>query len=234
VTGREPGAEQAGRPAEEPAGQSTFMSALVTEHFVLQTAASTTVTEAAGRATIYLSALSSSLVALGFSAQSPRWFLPFAAAIIPALVVLGLFTTVRLVDTGVQNIRFLAEIARIRRYYRTLAPPDSDYFAPWSRPDENETGQALAVLSRTRGALTGLGTTAAMVAAINSIVAAVGTAFTVIAVFGTAGRIPAAVLAAAVGTLFFGGFAVYQNRRYQSLDAQPNTDARPNAKEGTE
>jgi hypothetical protein len=41
-----------------------FMSALVTEHFVLQSTASSTISESGSRVSIYLSALSSGLVAI--------------------------------------------------------------------------------------------------------------------------------------------------------------------------
>src|SRR5438552_12199600 len=112
-----------------PERQTAFMSALVTEHFVLQTAASATVTEAASRTSLYVFSLSSSLVAMGFVSQFPETFRLFAAAILPALFVLGLFTTVRLVDTGIENQQFLRGIARIRGYYRTLTPDARVYFS---------------------------------------------------------------------------------------------------------
>src|SRR5262249_58145284 len=81
-----------------PERQAAFMSALVTEHIVLQTAASATVTEAASRTSLYVFSLSSSLVAMGFVSQFPQTFRLFAATILPALLVLGVFTTLRLVD----------------------------------------------------------------------------------------------------------------------------------------
>jgi hypothetical protein len=87
--------------------QAAFMSALVTEHFVLQTAASATVSEAAARASLYVFSLSSSLVAMGFASRSAETFRPFAAAVLPALFILGLFTIVRLVDSGIENQHFL-------------------------------------------------------------------------------------------------------------------------------
>ncbi len=63
--------------------QAAFMTALTTEHFVLQTAASSTVSEAAARASLYVLSLSSSLVAMGFASRSQEVFLAFAAAILP-------------------------------------------------------------------------------------------------------------------------------------------------------
>jgi hypothetical protein len=79
------------------------MSALVTEHFVLQTAASATVTEAAARTSLYVFALSSALVAIGVSSRSPDVFMPFAAVVLAGVFLLGLFTVVRLVDTAMDS-----------------------------------------------------------------------------------------------------------------------------------
>lgn len=106
-----------------------LLSALVTEHFVLQSRASSTISEASSRCSLYLLSLSSSLVALGFSTQaSNEAFAPFAAALLPTMFLLGIFTVVRLVDTSIENIRCLRGIARIRRYYQTLTPDAAEYF----------------------------------------------------------------------------------------------------------
>jgi hypothetical protein len=51
---------------DEQARRSEFMSALTTEHFVLQSATSTSVSESASRASLYIMSLSSVLVAMGF------------------------------------------------------------------------------------------------------------------------------------------------------------------------
>ena len=109
--------------------QAAFLTALTTEHFVLQTAASATVSEAAARASLYVLSLSSSLVAMGFASRSQEVFLSFAGAVIPALFLLGLFTIYRLVDTGIENQQYLTGIARIRGYYRTLTPEAAVYFS---------------------------------------------------------------------------------------------------------
>src|SRR6186997_755765 len=109
--------------------RSAFITALTTEHFVLQTAASATVSEAAARSSLYVFSLSSSLVAIGFASRSREVFVPFAAIVLPSIFVLGILTVIRLVDTALENMRYLAGIARIRRYYRTLSPDAAVYFA---------------------------------------------------------------------------------------------------------
>jgi hypothetical protein len=58
---------------DERTRESAFMSALVTEHFVLQSAASTTISEASARASLYVFSLSSALVAIAVDRDSPRW-----------------------------------------------------------------------------------------------------------------------------------------------------------------
>ena len=156
---------------QEPS--SAFISALTTEHYVLQSAISGNTSEVGTRASLYLFSLSSSLVALGFASRSPELFGPFVAIVLPALFILGLFTAVRLVDSNLEGILYLTSIARIRRYYRTLGPEAAEHFAPESgRWPENQSWPALHT-----GPFMGLiTTTASMVAFLNSIVAGVGVA----------------------------------------------------------
>jgi len=69
-----------------------FISALVTEHFVLQSTASATISESGSRVAIYLSSLSSGLVAIGFASSSPRALAALAFTVLPTVFVLGWFT----------------------------------------------------------------------------------------------------------------------------------------------
>jgi hypothetical protein len=194
---------------EEKSNEAAFMSALVTEHFVLQSAASTTVSEAGVRASLYVFSLSSALVAMGFTAQSPRVFVPLVATVIPAMFLLGWFTVVRLVDTTVENLQFLRAIARIRRYYRTLTPDAAAYFAPWET-SEDEGAEALAVMAVKPGRLAPIFTTASMVATINGLVGGVGVALLAGQSLGRPAAIP---LGAAAALVFIGVGYVYQRRR---------------------
>jgi hypothetical protein len=74
-------------------------------HFVVQTAANATVSDAAARSSLYVFSLSSSLVAWGFASQSREVFVPFTAIVLPAIFVLGVFSILRLVDTALENMR---------------------------------------------------------------------------------------------------------------------------------
>ena len=148
------------------------MSAMTIEHLVLQSAIGVTINEAGSRASIYVFALSSSLVAMGFVAQSPDALVPFVATVLPALFVLGIFTILRMVDIAAENIQAHIGIARIRAFYRTLGPLGEEYFAAdrgrWPEAAKSEP-------SLRAGPLIGYLTTAAiMIASINAIVGAAG------------------------------------------------------------
>jgi hypothetical protein len=204
--------------------QTAFMSALVTEHFVLQTAASATVTEAASRTSLYVFSLSSSLVAMGFVSQFPDTFRLFAAAILPALFVLGLFTTVRLVDTGIQNQQFLRGIARIRGYYRTLTPEAAVYFSA----ESGRWPEAHGAPPRWSGALVAFLTTAAtMIAFINSIVAGTGVTLLASSLFGGDQTRLAVGLGVAATVVLMAVFLAYQRWRYRGAEAVAPREAEP-------
>ncbi len=151
--------------------QAGFISALTTEHFVLQTAASGTITEAAARASLYVLALSSSLVAMGFASRSPGVFVLFAATILPAVFLLGVLTVIRLIDTSLEFQQSLICMARIRGYYRTISPEAKVYFAAEAGRWPEATSTPALGLGKM---VAFFGTAASMVAIINSIVAGAG------------------------------------------------------------
>jgi hypothetical protein len=197
----------------ENAPPSAFISALTTEHFVLQSALSGNTSEVGTRASLYLFSLSSSLVALGFASRSPELFTPFVAIVLPALFILGLFTAVRLVDSNLEGIVYLNGIARIRRYYRTLTPEAAEHFSPESgRWPENQSWPALR-MGPSIGFIT---TTASMVAFLNSIVAGVGVAMLVGGLLRERRTLLASLIGAGVALVLMALFFIYQKWRYDS------------------
>ena len=189
-----------------------LLSALVTEHFVLQSAASSTISESGSRASIYLAALSSGLVAIGFSSASPGLLAALASTIFPTVFVLGCFTLVRLVDTSIANVVALNRIETIRAYYATLSPEALRFFQA-----DNSTGAGtLGVRYRARSVLF---TTSSMIAVVNAVLGGAGVA--VLLAISTVFPVPISV---AVGIIV--GLAVlalalwYQVRRFAPLLAQ--------------
>ncbi|HEX6156468.1 MAG TPA: hypothetical protein VFZ54_10620 [Burkholderiales bacterium] len=202
--------------ADEQSERAALLSALTTEHFVLQTANNATYTEASARSTLYVMVLSSAMIAMGFVAGSEGVLLPFAAIVLPAVFVLGIFTVIRLVETVLESQRCLIGIARIRSYYRTLGPEAARQFAPehgrWPEAEADEPALRLGLV------LAFFGTTASMIAVINNVVAGVCTAVLIRFFWpGLASWLPAAagILGALVLTWLF---YAYQRWRFEDAD----------------
>jgi hypothetical protein len=199
---------------KDKAEQAALLSVLTTEHFVLQTAYSSTVSEAAARSTLYVMALSSSLVAMGFLSQSRELFLPFGATVLPVVFLLGLFTAVRLVDTGLESMHYLCGIARIRGVYRTFGEEAARHFTPaqgrW--PEVESPALRLGALSAF------LGTTASMIAVINSVVAGASIALLVQMFAPTSPRALGVVVGAASALMLTLAFLAYQRWRFAVFD----------------
>jgi hypothetical protein len=188
-----------------------LLTVLTTEHFVLQTARGGTIGEANGRASIYLGALSSALIALGFVADQPDTFRAFAAVVLPAVLVLGWFTFMRMVQTTVENVLYLTRIQRIRRWYAQLAP-DAPWFADLGTPVSREVAAALTTTGMRPGWQQMLFTAAAMVAALNAIVLGVAACLLLRAV--DVASLPAAVAVGVVlGAAAMVGQLVVQRRQ---------------------
>jgi hypothetical protein len=106
---------------------ATFVT---TEHFNLQTARATTVSEANGRASIYLAALSSNLIALAFIGQMSRLgvaFYAFALILLPVLAFVGVVSFLRLVQSSIEEIAYAHRIALLRNLYLRLSPELEPY-----------------------------------------------------------------------------------------------------------
>jgi hypothetical protein len=108
-----------------------LMTALTTEHFTLQGARQQTMSESSARASVYVFAVSSALVALGFIAQISEvgdLFNVFALTVLPTLYFLGVVTFVRLVECGAEDFRYGLAINRIRGHYKQIAGDQADLF----------------------------------------------------------------------------------------------------------
>jgi hypothetical protein len=104
------------------------VSFVTTEHFTLQGARSSTVAEATGRATMFLSAVSGGLVALGLIATASKVgaaFYAFGLILLPTFV--GLVTFDRALQSGIEDFGYAHRIARLRGYYFQYAPELEGY-----------------------------------------------------------------------------------------------------------
>jgi hypothetical protein len=185
---------------------TTFVT---TEHFNLQTARASTVSEANGRASIYLAALSSNLIALAFIGQMSRLgaaFYAFALILLPVLVFIGVVTFLRLVQSSLEDIAYAHRIARLRDLYLRLSPELEPYVlavrggrgATPERARPTPTAWQLTL------------TTAGMVAVVNSVVVAA-----VAGVALAAAGVHPLALPLAVGALVGAGALTLQQRHHR-------------------
>lgn len=166
-----------------------LLTALTTEHFTLQGARSSTTTEASARTALYLAAVSSTLIGLGFTGRDTTLFRVFALTVLPTVAFLGVVTFLRLVELGAEDFLYGRAINRIRSHYRELAGPRAELFLLEGHDDNIGVMRNMGLRSARWSQL--LLTFATAIAVVNSVV--VGAAAGILT--GTLG----AVLGAAVG-----------------------------------
>jgi hypothetical protein len=173
-----------------------------------------TVSEANGRASIYLAALSSNLIALAFIGQMSRLgaaFYAFALILLPVLVFVGVVTFLRLVQSSLEDIAFAHRIALLRDLYLRLSPELEPYVlavrggrgATPERARPTPTAWQLTL------------TTAGMVAVVNSVVVAAVAGVALAA----AGVHPLAVPLAAGALVGAGALTLHQRHHRRERDA---------------
>jgi hypothetical protein len=187
-----------------------------TEHFNLQTARAITVSEANGRAGIYLAALSSNLIALAFIGQMSRLgeaFYAFALILLPVLAFVGAVTFLRLVQNSIEDIAYAHRIGLLRSFYLRLSPELEPYLvviraARSAAPYGGEERLAPSAWQLTL-------TTAGMVAVVNSVVAAACAGL----VLEAAGVEPLAIPLAAGAVIGAGAFSLHERHHRRALEA---------------
>ena len=198
----------------DPLTRQLAVSALTTEQFNLQTARMGTIAEANGRATLYLSTLSSAVIAIAFVGQANQLgdpFYLFALVVLPPVFLLGVFSFLRLVQTSIEDIVYAVGSFRIRQYFLGLDPAAAPFFPP-TDPRGMTKLERIGVVST--GPLQMLLTAASMVACINAIVGGVAVALALRSLLEAS--VPVSTV---VGTLVGLGLAAlffaYQVRRFR-------------------
>jgi hypothetical protein len=182
-----------------------------TEHFNLQTARALTVSEANGRASIYLAALASNLIALAFIGQMSLLgtaFYAFALILLPVLAFVGTVTFLRLVQSSVEDMAYAHRIALVRSYYLRVSPELEPYLVVLR-------GTRAAPFHEAPGAWQLTLTAAGMVAVVNSVVVAACAGLVLVAAGIHSLAIPVAV-GAVVGA---GAFSLHERHHRRARDA---------------
>jgi hypothetical protein len=198
----------------DPLARQLAVSALTTEHFNLQSARMGTITEANGRATLYLSTLSSAVIAIAFVGQANQLgdpFYLFALVVLPPVFLLGVFSFLRLVQTSIEDIVYAVGSFRIRQYFLGLDPAAAPFFPP-TDPRGMTKLKRIGVVST--GPLQMLLTAASMVACINAIVGGVAVALALRSLLEASVPV-SAVVGTLVGLGLAALFFAYQVRRFR-------------------
>ena len=148
---------------------SQLVTIMTTEHYNLQTGRAMTISEANGRSSLFVGAVSSGLIALAFVGQLSHLgtaFYVFSLVILPTLLFMGLITFERVLQAGSTDIVYARGINRIRHLYLEYAPQMRPYFILSSRDDR---GDILGHEAMNTSWLQVFFSTAGMIAVINSV-----------------------------------------------------------------
>ena len=111
----------------------------MTEHWSLLAARSLGYTEAMSRASIFIAALSGSVIALALVGQATDFgdgFVAFALVLLPVVFFLGVSTIARLGQNNYEDAVWVQGMNRIRNAYLELAPELEPYFVTSHYDDE--------------------------------------------------------------------------------------------------
>jgi hypothetical protein len=104
---------------------------LATEHWSLLATRSMTWNEVFSRASMFITVLSASVVALALVAQATAFgpsFRLFALLVLPVVLLVGVATVIRLADANTDDFGLVLGMNRLRHAYLELAPELEPYF----------------------------------------------------------------------------------------------------------
>lgn len=158
--------------AADECNDEDAVSIVTTLHYVTQTQRMGTISEATGRASMFLTSVSMSLVALGFIGQATDFsstFRMFAFALLAVLILIGWLTFLRAVQLSAEDGELADEGERIRCWYADRVPAIRELVAP---PQADGGPDSLAAApAKMRGQL--FLTAHSMIAAVNAALAGV-------------------------------------------------------------
>jgi hypothetical protein len=201
------------------ADRQHILQFMTTEHFTLQTARAVINAEVSARLQLYLSTVSSVIIALALVAQLSELgvaFRAFALVLLPVAYFLGVVTHGRLMQAEVEWLTYGQGMSRIRRYYLEVAPEMERYFVLPATDDPRAGLAAIGIGARTWRWSRGQWMSApAMIVVVNSVLAGVFTGLLWRSVAGPSGPTPPAVAAAAGFVLSMVILGTYEDRAFR-------------------
>jgi hypothetical protein len=128
------------RLSEAGDAQSAWIGVLTTEHYNLAMLRIATISEANGRASVFLGAVSAGLIALGFQGIGhghSAGTTVFEMLVLSSLVFLGLVAFLRCLEVSIDDWEFGMRIAQLRNVYCDLMPDLADVLAMTSAMEES-------------------------------------------------------------------------------------------------
>jgi hypothetical protein len=185
---------------------------LMTEHWSLLSSRSLGYTEAMSRATIFVAALTGSVVALALVAQATDFgdsFLAFALVLLPVVFFLGLVTIIRISQLNWEDATWVQGMNRIRNAYLELAPELEPYFVTSKHDDDEGILISSLAVPRVVAHLQGFVALPGVIAVLDSVIAGAVAAIGALGLgAGTAGAVAVGIVAFVLTLAAFVAFAV--------------------------
>ena len=215
-------------PASEgvPAAESSphALQILSTEHWSLLAARSLVYTEALSRTSIFVAALTGSVVALALVAQATDFgsgFVAFALVLLPVVYFLGIVTVARLGQVNLEDATWVQGMNRIRHAYLELAPELEPYFVTSRYDDRAGVLQSAMAMRRVPPRWQAFVAVPGVVSVVNSVVA--GAAAGIAGVGFDVGLAGSLALGGAFFLLSIAAFATWAARTIPKTAAQLGT-----------
>jgi hypothetical protein len=184
----------------------------MTEHWSLLSSRSLGYTEAMSRATIFVAALTGSVVALALVAQATDFgdsFLAFALVLLPVVFFLGLVTIIRISQLNWEDATWVQGMNRIRNAYLELAPELEPYFVTSKHDDDEGILISSLAVPRVVAHLQGFVALPGVIAVLDSVIAGAVAAIGALGLgAGTAGAVAVGIVAFVLTLAAFVAFAV--------------------------
>jgi hypothetical protein len=206
--------------SDGPLGDPRALTILTTEHWSLLSARSLVYNEAFARAGMFLTFLSTTLVALGLVATATEFsdgFLVVATVVLSLDLFIGLASLGRMAGASSEDIRFLQGMNRIRHAYHEMVPGLEPYFISSHHDD---VASVLSLYGTAPGTQLGailhaMTTTPVMISVICSAVC--GAIAAMVTMLGTHVPVLAGLAGLAVFVLAFIVITVFMARRFGRL-----------------
>lgn len=140
--------EQVPPPSSDGSGHA--LQILTTEHWSLLSSRSLGYTEAMSRVSMFIAALSGSIVALALVAQATDFgegFRAFGLVLLPVVFFLGIVTVARLGQINYEDAVWVQGLNRLRHAYLERSPELAPYFVTSTHDDD--AGILVSTLART-------------------------------------------------------------------------------------